>query len=121
MTEFKSKTMYDIEIRRGKKIIAHTSCNFVNREIQIRDLYVLKKFRGKGLGEVLLARILDYAAEQRAERIVSYCGAEPFCEDGQFPMDQEIAWYEAHGFIHDHDVCGVTPCMIRQLRQEAVQ
>lgn len=119
MKETKLQNFYEIKIRHGKTVIAHTSCNFINQEILIRDLYVRKDFRGKGLGEVLLDRVMDFAAEQKAERIVSYCGPEPFCEDGQIPLAQEIAWYEDHGFIHDHDFMGVTPCMVKNLQQEA--
>lgn len=118
MKETKLQNFYEVKIRQGKKVIAHTNCNFFGNEIQIRDLYVCKEFRGKGFGEVLLARVLDYAAEQSAARIVSYCGPEPFCEDGQIPLDQEIAWYEEHGFVHDHDVMGVTPCMVKDLQRE---
>jgi GNAT superfamily N-acetyltransferase len=121
LKETKLQNFYEVKIRHGKKVIAHTSCNFFNGEIRIRDLYVRKEFRGKGFGELLLARVLDYAVEQDAIRIVSYCGPEPFCEDGQIPLDQEVSWYKDHGFIHDHYVMGVTPCMIRELTQEVAQ
>ena len=119
MKETKTQNFYEIKIRQGKKIIAHTSCHFVSDEVQIRDLYVLQDYRGKGLGEVLLARVLDYAAEQNASRIVVHCGPEPFCEDGQIPLEQEIAWYEDHGFIHDQDVFGVVPRMVKAIAKEA--
>ena len=115
LKETKLRNFYEIKIRDGKKVVAHTSCCLSDRDIQIRDLYVHKEFRGKGFGELLLAKVLDFAVEQKAERIVSYCGPEPFCEDGQIPLSQEIAWYEDHGFAFDHDVMNTTPCMIRQL------
>lgn len=120
MDEYKSTRTYELQIQKGKKTIAHASCNFANNEVQIRALYVLHKFRGKGLGEVLLSKVLDYAAERNASRVIAYCGAEPFCEGGQIPMDQEVSWYENHGFYHDHDVMGVTPCMVRALEQAVV-
>ena len=115
----KSRNTYELQIRSGRKIVAHASCIFANCDIQIRDLYVLKKYRGNGLGELLLSGVLDYAAEQKAQRIIAYCGAEPFCEGGQLPMEQEVAWYEDHGFIVDHLVMGATPCVVRQLVREA--
>lgn len=121
MKETKLRNMYEVQIHYGKKVIAHASCNYVNNYIQIRDLYVMQRFRGKGLGELLLTKVMDYASEQQVDKIIVYCGAEPFCEDGQIPMDQEISWYEDHGFIHDHDVMGATPCMIRELIQEVKQ
>lgn len=120
MKETKLQNFYEVKIRHGKKVIAHASCKFTGGELQIRDLYVLKDFRGKGFGEMLLSKVFDYAAEQNAVRIISFCGPEPFCEDGQIPLDQEIAWYEDHGFIHKHDVMGITPCMVKELLQEAV-
>ena len=120
LQEIKIRNFYDIRICRRKKVIAHASCNFVNGEIQIRDLYVCKEFRGQGLGEVLLSKVFDYATEQQATRIIAYCGAEPFCEDGQIPMTQEMSWYEDHGFIHDHNVMGITPCMVKELQQQVM-
>ncbi len=115
MKETKCGNSCEVHIRRGRKVIAYTNCFYANGDIHIKSLFVRRAFRGKGLSEVLLARIMDYAAEKNASRIISFCGAEPFCEDGQIPMDQEVSWYENHGFTHDHDVLGVTPCMIREL------
>lgn len=116
MEKIETRNTYEVAIRHGKKIVAHVGCSHFNNEIQIRDLYVLPKFREKGLGEVLLSQVQEYALEKQAERIIAYCGAEPFCEGGQISMDQEKGWYEDHGFIHDHDVLGVTPCMIKELK-----
>ena len=120
MEEIKNTRTYDLQIQQGKKIIAHASCNFANNEVQIRDLYVLHKFRGKGLGDLLLSKVLDYAAERNASKVIAYCGAEPFCAGGQIPLDLEVSWYEEHGFYHDHDVMGVTPCMVKELEQVVV-
>ena len=120
MKEIKNSNSYEVQIRQGRKIVAHMGCSHANEEVQIRDLYVLPKYRGKGLGEVLLAKCMDYAAEQKAKRIISFCGAEPFCEGGQLPLEQEVSWYKDHGFIHDHNVMGVTPCMIRELKRQEV-
>lgn len=117
MSAEKKYNIYDAEVCYQNKRIAYVSCNYVNEEIVIRSLFVHQKYKGKGYGEVLLAKVMDFAVEQDAVRIVSYCGPEPFCEDGQVPLDQEIAWYEAHGFVHDHDVMGYIPCMIKTLRE----
>lgn len=121
MKEIKNCNSYDVQIYHGRKVIAHMGCCITNNNVQIRDLYVLPKYRGKGLGEVLLAKCLDYAAEKKANRIISFCGAEPFCKDGQIPLDQEVSWYKDHGFTYDHDVMGATPCMVRELKQELMQ
>ena len=115
MKEIRYGNSCEISIRHRRNIIAYTNCSVVKGEIHIKSLYVRKAFRGKGLSEVLLARVLDFADEQKADRIISYCGAEPFCQDGQIPLDQEVAWYEDHGFTCDHMVFGATPCMIREL------
>ena len=104
---------YDVHIRDGSKIIGHMSCSFRSEEVYIRDLYVLPKHRNKGLEEILLSKALDYATENNAKQTIIYCGAEPFCEDGQISLDQEVSWYERHGFNHDHDVMGIAPCMVR--------
>ena len=115
MREIETANTYEVQIRNGLKVIAHMSCSLINEEIYIRDLYVLRHYRGKGLGEVLLTKVLDYAAENNAKQIISYCGAEPFCKDGQIPIEQEVSWYKDHGFNHHHNVMGVTPCMVKQL------
>ena len=120
MTEEKYGNVFEVHIRHRKKIVAHAKCFIANGEAHIQDLFVIKSFRGKGLGEVLLARILDYASDQHATRIISFCGAEPFCEGGQIPIDQEVSWYEDHGFILHHHVMGVTPCMVREMHQEVM-
>ena len=115
LKEIETSNTYEVQIRNGDKVVAHVGCSFTNGGIYIRDLFVLRDFRGKGLEEVLLTKVLDYAATQKAKKVVSYCGAEPFCEDGQIPIEQEILWYENHGFSHHHNVMGVTPCMVKEL------
>ena len=118
--ESKQLNFYNVQIRKGRKIVAHVSCNYSNEKIQIQDLYVLKKYRKKGLGDVLLSKVFEYAAEKKAQTIVAYCGPEPFCEDAQIPLNEEIDFYESHGFVHDHNVMGVTPCMVKTLSREVV-
>ena len=113
--ESKQLNFYNVQIRKGRKIVAHVSCNYSDKKIQIRDLYVLKKYRKTGLGDVLLSKVFEYAAEKKAQTIVAYCGPEPFCEDAQIPLNEEIAFYISPGFVHDHNVMGVTPCMVREL------
>ena len=120
MNENKNSNSYEVQIRQGRKIIAHMSCNYSNEKIQIQDLYVLKKYRKKGLGDVLLSKVFEYAAEKKAQTIVAYCGPEPFCEDAQIPLDEEIDFYMSHGFVHDHNVMGVTPCMVKTLSKEVL-
>ena len=74
MREIETANTYEVQIRNGLKVIAHMSCSLINEEIYIRDLYVLRHYRGKGLGEVLLTKVLDYATENNAKQIISYCG-----------------------------------------------
>lgn len=107
----------ELEIRNHEKVVAHTGCLFINGVVQIKDLFVMEKYRDRGFDEVLLSEVLEYAVKKSAKQIVMYCGPEPFCEDGQIPLEQEILWYESHGFVHDHDVFGVVPCMIKVLEQ----
>lgn len=120
MEETKQLNFYNVQIRKGRKIVAHVSCNYSDEKIQIRDLYVLEKYRKTGLGEVLLSKVFEYAAEKKAQTIVAYCGPEPFCEDAQIPLEEEIAFYISHGFVHDHNVMGVTPCMVKTLSKAVV-
>ena len=115
MKEIRCGNTCEVSIRHRRNVIAYTRCSVVKCEIHIKSLFVRKAFRGKGLSEVLLARVLDFADEQKAARIISYCGSEPYCQDGQIPLDQEIAWYEDHGFVFDHAVKNATPCMRREL------
>lgn len=102
----------ELDIKNRNKVVAHADCSLIENVIQIKSLYVLKKFRNKGLDEILINRILEYAAENNAAQIRIYCGPEPFCEDGQIPLEQEKSWYRSHGFL---DVCGIAPCMVKNL------
>ena len=45
MEETKQLNFYNVQIRKGRKIVAHVSCNYSDEKIQIRDLYVLEKYR----------------------------------------------------------------------------
>ena len=118
MQETETKNTLEIKIQHSNKVVGHTSCSYVNGEILLKDLYVLEKFRGQGLDEILLCKVQDYATSKNAKRITAYCGPEPFCEDGQIPLAQEVSWYEDHGFIRHHDVMGIVPCMIKELTTE---
>ena len=102
---------------RLNKIVAHADCSLIDGTVEIKSLYVLQKFRKSGLNDVLLSQILEYAADNAAHKIVAYCGPEPYCPDGQVPLDEEIHWYSEHGFLNDHNVLGVVPCMIKTLKQ----
>ena len=106
---------YEIHMCRGKELAAHMRCSYVNEDVVIKDLFVIKKYRGIGLEEVLLTKAMTYAAKKNANQIVTYCGAEPFCKDGQIPLEQEVSWYKNHGFFLHHKVMDVTPCMVMKL------
>lgn len=105
----------EVEIKKFGKTVAHTGCFFSNGTVQVKDLFVREKFRSKGLADVLLTKIQEYADQKRAEKIVAYCGPEPMCEDKSMPVEDQIAWYKSQGFIHDHDLYGVVPCMVKVL------
>ena len=106
----------EVEIERDGYIVAHMGCFFANGEVQIKDLFVCEKFRGIGLDNLLMEQVHEYAHEKNARTIKAFCGPEPFCEDAQVSMSEEVAWYKTQGFIHDHDVCGVVPVMIKTLQ-----
>lgn len=106
---------YEIHMCRGKELAAHMHCSYVNENVVIKDLFVIKKYRGIGLEEVLLTKAMTYAAKKNANQIITYCGAEPFCKDGQIPLEQEVSWYKNHGFFLHHKVMDVTPCMVMKL------
>ena len=105
----------ELEIRDEEEMIGYASCFFCNDVLQIKALFVRSMYRGKGFEENLLSEVHKYANEKKAKRIIMYCGPEPFCEDGQTPLDEEVKWYKAHGYQHDHNVCGTVPCMIKTL------
>ena len=105
----------EVEIKKFGKTIAHTGCFFCNGTVQIRDLFVREKYRNKGLADVLMMKVQEYADQKKAEKIIAYCGPEPMCVDKSLPLEDEMEWYKSQGFIHDHDVYGVVPCMIKAL------
>ena len=72
-------------------------------------------FRNKGVEELLMEKLLDFAKDKKVKNIVTYCGSEPFCPDGQVSMDEEVNFFEDHGFKLDHHVFGLVPCMIKTM------
>jgi len=105
----------ELEIKRFGNIIAHASCFYGNDTVQIKDLFVREKFRNKGFDELLLEQIHEYAKERAAKKVVMYAGIEPFCPDPQIPLEEEMTFFKKHGYVHDHNVCGVVPCLIKTL------
>ncbi len=119
--EYTISDSLELDIKnRFDKVVAHADCSLIDGTVEIKSLYVLQKFRDKGLDDVLLSKIVQYAAEKNAHQIRVYCGPEPFCPDGQIPLDDEIKWYSAHGFFHNHTVFGVVPCMVKPLSHRSV-
>ncbi len=91
-------------------VIAHVAASNVGDIVQIRDLFALEKYRGIGIEAELLDKVVSYATKRKAGKIVAYCGAEPFCPDGQIPLEQEMAFYQENVFRHVRDVYS-TPVM----------
>lgn len=110
-----SNTM-DVEIKNWGKTVAHVGCSICNDVVQIKDLFVREKHRGKGLDDVLMEQVHEFAQKKFAKQIVAYCcGIEPMCGDKSVPVEQEVDWYQSHGFVHDHDLFGFVPVMIKAL------
>lgn len=112
----------EIFFRIGKQRIGYASCLFFEnlQRVQVSGFYVVKPYQDMGIEEKLLHEIRDYADLNGAESIVAYPGAEPYCPTEWKPMDIQTAWYEAQGFHVDHMVNGVIPCMVMDLKREAV-
>lgn len=120
MKENEITNTYEIHMCRNNELAAHMRCSHVHENIVIKDLFVIKKYRGIGLEQMLLDKAFMFASKKKATKIITYCGAEPFCKDGQIPLEQEVALYESNGFILHHKVMGVTPCMVKQLTELVV-
>lgn len=108
----------EVKIENQGQVVAHVGCSFSNNMVHIKDLFVREKFRGQGLDEILMEEVHEYAHRKAAHKIKAFCGPEPFCSDGQIPLEQEVMWYESQGFKHDHNVCGVVPVMVKTLQRE---
>ena len=91
---------YEVEIKCLNKVIAHMSCSAVKDTLNV---------------ELLMEKLLDFAKDKKVKNIVTYCGSEPFCPDGQVSMDEEVNFFENHGFKLDHHVFGLVPCMIKTI------
>ena len=85
MKENEITNNYELHMCRGKELAAHMRCSYVNEDVVIKDLFVIKKYRGIGLEEVLLTKAMTYAARKNANQIITYCGAEPFCKEKPDP------------------------------------
>ena len=58
MKENEITNNYEIHMCRGKELAAHMRCSYVNDDVVIKDLFVIKKYRGIGLEEVLLTKAM---------------------------------------------------------------
>lgn len=106
----------DVEIKKFGKTVAHVGCSAYDGIVQIKDLFVREKHRGKGLDDVLMEQVQEFAHKKYAKQIRVYCGGpEPFCEDKSIPVEEEMKWYQSHGFTYDHSLYGLLPCMVKTL------
>lgn len=109
----KSNTL-DLELYDNDTLAGHASCLYYDGIVQIRDLFIQKAYLGRGLDEKLLLQIHEYAHEKNAKKIVVYCGPEPF-SDNCMPVEEEVKWYEQQGYVLDHRLYGIVPCMIKRI------
>lgn len=111
----------EIAIKKRNHVVAHMGCSYFGDSVMIQDLFVRQRYRNKGIEDLLISKVNEYAAEKQAKVIKVYCGPEPFCPDGQISLEQEISFYQQHGFSIDHYVYGGTPCMVKSCRSEGQQ
>lgn len=116
--ENQTKDSLEIAVKKRNQVVAHMGCSYIGDLIMIQDLFVRKRYRHKGIEELLISKVNEYAKEKQATAIKVYCGPEPFCPDGQISLEQEISFYQQHGFSIDHYVHGVTPCMVKNCGSE---
>lgn len=104
----------EVSIKRNNKELAYMRCNYheLKEEVEIVDLDISETEKQQLCSEYLVLEAEHYAFRKAAKRIVSYALPEGRCENDDV---QSIQWYEGQGFIHDHDVCGVVPCMVKKL------
>lgn len=112
-----SDTFMELEILLGRKVIGYVSCHYEKEKslTQIGSLFVLQAFREMDIEDILLREATDFAIQHQSATIISYPGIDPNCPDKMPPIEQQKAWYESRGYIHDHDVCAIIPCMIKTL------
>lgn len=66
----------------------------------------------------MLKKVNNYAKKKNAKEIIVYLGVEPFCEDGQMPLEIEKSFYEKNGFKLSHLVQKVVPCMKKNMKEQ---
>ena len=108
---------FGLKLVKRKKPIACVSCSKIGDDIQIKYLFTLKKYRNFGIEQYMLKQVIKFGEQNNAKQIIAYLGAEPFSEDEQMALGREKALYESEGFVLSHMVCGVVPCMKKQLRE----
>ena len=58
---------YEVEIKCLNKVIAHMSCSAVKDTLNVRDLWVRKLFRNKGVEELLMEKLFDFAKDKKVK------------------------------------------------------
>ncbi len=116
-TTFSNNGCNEIAITKGRELAAHTSFCYVkqNSEVIITDLFVNEAYRDTAFMDVLMAEIEHFAAQQQARTIKVFCGNEPMCADGQIPLEDEVEWYQRHGFAVQGYVYDIVPILVKTL------
>lgn len=113
MSKLKSGTM-EIELKKFNRVVAHTRCNCYEDYMQIVDLFVVEKYKGKGMEQYLMTKVIEHAKSSKVRCIRAYLGAEPF-NDCKTDIENEKRFYEDNGFKFSHLVLNTTPCMVKVL------
>ena len=87
------------QITKGRKHY-HVSAIAINGVVQIRDLYAQESCKNKRMEHKLLRLVELFAAGQNAKKIIVYCGPEDFGHSRFSSLEQEMEFYQSHGFRH---------------------
>lgn len=114
-TSFKTTHNYvEMQIKEAGKNIAFVSCTYheSKNEVEIRDIEIEKGYRNEEVRKYILLKILEYSTYVDAKRIIYYCHGI----GNGLTIDAELKWCLENGFILDHVVYDITPCVSLKLK-----
>ena len=105
---------FELELKKWNKLVAHVRCSCINGCVEIKELFVQKKFKEKGIEQYLMSKVDEFAEENSANQIIKYLTIEPW-SDSKTDLDKERTFYEANGYSQSHLVRNVIPCLVKRV------
>ncbi len=82
-------------------------------EVEIRDIKIEPLHQNEEVRNYILQEIVEYGNNVNAKKVVHYCHGM----GSGLSVDEELKWFLENGFVLDHVVFEITPCVVLDLKK----